>query len=389
MKRKIAWILALALTMSLAACGKKDDTPTVSGTQPTTEATQPPKTTETTEPSETTIPAPTEPEWEKGTARAGYVGGVYKTFDAGERVKVIGSFRDYFVIEGEDVDLLVEQRLVRLDSEEAAESWDGYAQSGTEVYETVYGSDEPVSVLNQNTKVTVLEGKDDWLYIQWDGGKGYVPAEQISKWRISSGSGSGGSGGNAGGASGGSNSDGTDVPIGSLTSAEGAFGEELQLLGAYYGPEMDDETVTGEATILVQGTEGYLCLLVRDDAVKVTDWGEKTVTIWLGGEEFAVLPRWAVSLADDAPYESWTGYSKWNGVVYEEYQMKTEQTKLSTNKQVTVLDELPAGYVVEYEGQIGYMEMDKLSKTRISNGGTSGDGSGSGNSGATWTPPKM
>lgn len=389
MKRKIAWILALALTMSLAACGKKDDAPTVAGTQPTTEATQPPETTETTEPDDTTIPAPTEPEWEPGTARAGYVGGVYKTFDAGERVKVIGSFRDYFVIEGEDVDLLVEQRLVRLDSEEAAESWDGYAQSGTEVYETVYGSDEPVSVLNQNTKVTVLEGKDDWLYIQWDGGKGYVPAEQISKWRISSGSGSGGSGGNAGGASGGSNSDGTDVPIGSLTSAEGAFGEELQLLGAYYGPEMDDETVTGEATILVQGTEGYLCLLVRDDAVKVTDRGEKTVTIWLGGEEFAVLPRWAVSLADDMPYESWTGYSKWNGVVYEEYQMKTVQIKLSTNKQVTVLDELPGGYVVEYEGQIGYMEMDKLSKTRISNGGTSGDGSGSGNSGATWTPPKM
>ena len=74
--------------------------------------------------------------------------------------------------------------------------------------------------------------------------------------------------------------------------------------------------------------------------------------------------------------------------------MDKEKTKLSTNKQVTVLDEVNGCYVVEYEGQIGYMELDKISEKKIvgnsGNGNNGGSGnSGSSNPGSTWTPPKM
>lgn len=386
MKRILTFTLALTLLLGLAACGKKAEEPTAPATQPTT---QPPETT-----AETTIPAPTEPEWTPGLARAGYLGAVYKTFDAGDTVKVVGTFQDYYVVEEEDVDLLVEQRLVRLDSEEPFESWNGYAKYGTEVYESVYGKGEPTT-LKKNTKITVLEGKEDWLYIEWEDGKGYVSAGQISKWRISSGSSSGGGGGSgggssSGGSSGGGNSDGTDVDIGSL-SATGEFG--VQLLGAYYGPKADELDAKG--TILAQDTEGYVCLLLRGDEVKVTASDEETVTIWLEGELFATLPRWAVILDGDAGFETLTGYSLWNGIIYGECQMRTELTKLSTNKQVTVLDELTDCYVVEYEGTVGYMSKDKVSQRRITTskpaeeGGGGSSSGGSGGSSGTWTPPAL
>ena len=134
--------------------------------------------------------------------------------------------------------------------------------------------------------------------------------------------------------------------------------------------------------------------MIRDDEAKGTEYDEETVTIWLEEERYAELPRWLLRLDADAEYESWTGYSRWNGVIYEEYQMRNELKKLSTNKQVTVLDELPDCYVVEYEGEIGYMELDKVSEKKIVtySGGSGDEGggggsSGGGGSGATWTPP--
>ena len=204
----------------------------------------------------------------------------------------------------------------------------------------------------------------------------------LSKWCVSGGSpnSDNGNSGNSG------NSDGTDVPIGSLTSAEESFQPQIVLLGAYYGPEMEADFEGGVATVLADKTEGYICLLVRGDEVKVTAFDENTATIWLGEEQHAEIPRWLLRLEGDADYESWTGYSKWNGVIYEEYQMNTEKTKLSTNIQVTVLDEVNGCYVVEYEGQIGYMELDMVSQTKIVSSPNSGN---TGNPDSTWTPPKL
>ena len=384
MKRVITLTLAVLLLLTMASCGKKEAEPT---TVPTTEPTTVPTT-------EATEPAPTEPEWEPGISRAGYGEAVYTTLASGTEVNVIGQFKDYYVIEGEEVDLLVEKRFVRLDSEEPFESWNGYAKSGAKVFDNVYLRGEPIAELKKNTKVTVLEGQGDWLYIEWEGGKGYVAVDQISKWYINNPAPSDGdSGGSSSGGSSGGAKDGTDVPIGSLSAWD--FDAELILLGTYYGPEMEEKFEGGMGKILAEDTEAYICLLIRDDEAKVTEYDEETVTIWLEEERYAELPRWLLRLDGDEEYESWTGYSRWNGVIYEEYQMRNELKKLSTNKQVTVLDELPDCYVVEYEGEIGYMEFDKVSEKKIvtysggsgDEGGGGGSSGGGGGSGATWTPP--
>ena len=382
MKKVIALTLTVLILLTFASCGKKaeETTPTVPET--TAAPTEAPA--ETTEP---TIPALTEPEWEPGFIRAGYGEAVYRTFAAGEQLKVVGKFMNYYVVEQEDVDLLIHRDMLRMEREEAFESWNGYSKSGTEVFDNPYFRGEATATLNKNTQVTILESNGGWACIEWDAGKGYVKADMLSKRRISGGSSGSDNGGSGNfGSSGGGNNDGTDVPIGSLTSAEESFQPQITLLGAYYGPEMEKDFAGGMATVLADKTEGYICLLVRGDEVKVTAFDENTATIWLGEQQYAGIPRSLVKLEDDAAYESWTGYSRWNGMIYEEYQMDTEKTKLSTNKQVTVLDEVNGCYVVEYEGQIGYMEPDKVSEKRIVSTPSNDDGGGSG---STWTPPAL
>lgn len=385
MKKVIALTLTVLILLTMASCGKKvEETPPATTVPETTQAPVP---TETTEP---TIPAPTEPEWEPGIVRAGYGEAVYRTFAAGTQLKVIGKFMNYYVVEQEDVDLLVHRDMLRMESEEAFESWNGYSKSGTEVFDNPYFRGEAIATLNKNTQVTILESNGGWVYIEWDGGKGYVKADMLSKWRISGGSPNSDNGGSGNsGNSGGGNNDGTDVPIGSLTSAEESFQPQIVLLGTYYGPEMEKDFTGGMATVLADKTEGYICLLVRGDEVNVTAHDDDTVIIWLGEEQYAEIPRFLVKLESDTAYESWTGYSRWNGIIYEEYQMDTEKVKLSTNKQVTVLDEVNGCYVVEYEGQIGYMEPDKVSEKRIVSSPSNDNGGGSGGPGSTWTPPAL
>lgn len=379
MKKVIALTLTVLILLTMASCGKKAEETPPATTVP--ETTQAPVPTETTEP---TIPAPTEPEWEPGFIRAGYGEAVYRTFAAGEQLKVIGKFMNYYVVEQEDVDLLVHRDMLRMESEEAFESWNGYSKSGTEVFDNPYFRGEAIATLNKNTQVTILESNGGWACIEWDGGKGYVKADMLSKWRISGGSPSNDNGGS--GNTGGGNNDGTDVPIGSLTSAEESFQPKVHLLGVYYGPEMEKDFESGMATVLADKTEGYIYLLVRDDEVKVTSYDDNTVTIWLGEEQYAEIPRFLVKLEGDTAYESWTGYSRWNGIIYEDYQMDTEKVTLSTNKHVTVLDEVNGCYVVEYEGHIGYMRPDKVSNALIVIEPENGN---SGGSGSTWTPPKL
>ena len=366
MKKGIAFALTVLILLTMASCGKKAEeiTPTVPAT------TEAPAPVETTEP---TIPAPTEPEWSPGIVRAGYGEAVYRTFAAGEQLKVIGQFMNYYVVEQEEVDLLVHRDMLRMDTEKAFESWNGYAKSGAEVFDNAYLRGDVTATLKRNTQVAVLESNGGWACVEWDGGKGYVKADMLSKWYIS-----GGNGGTE-------NKDGTDVFIGSLTSAEESFQPRIVLLGAYYGPEMEKNFEEGMATVLVDGTEGYICLLERGVAVKVTDFDENTARIWLGEEQYAEVPRWLVKLEENEEYEPWTGYSVWNGILFTQYQMISEITRLSSNTQVTVLDEVNGCYVVEYNGQIGYMACDQVGDTPIG----SEKGIGSGESGTTWTPPKM
>lgn len=390
MKRVITLILAVLMVLSMASCGKKKSEP---ATVPTTEAPAPT--------TETTIPAPTEPEWEPGISRAAYGEVLYTSFEKGAEVNVLGRFKDYYVVEGEEVDLLVEARFIRMDSEEAFETWTGYARWNTQVFDNVYLRGEPIAKLNTNKKVEVLDGKDNWLYIRWDDQEGYTEVSNIRKYPYSSGSSDGdGGGGSSGGSSG--PVDGTGFNFNQLSSTV-TGGWQVTLLGEYYGPEIEKPSAEeafapGMGKVIAEGAEGYITLALRGDEVKVTEKTEETITLWLADEFYGTIPRWIIRMEGDEEYESWTGYTRWGSIVYEEYQMRNEMEKTKTNTKVTVLDELPDCYVVELEdGRIGYTEMANISKWKFSTGGSGssddgGGSSGGGNSGgggAVWTPPAM
>ena len=377
MKKTIAVLLAL-LTLLLAGCSRQSTQETIAETAPSTEAVTEPSTEATTE------PVPTEPEWEAGSVRAGYGEAVYCTLEKGQEVTITGEFGNYYVIAGEELDLLVDKTFLRLEEDEVFEPRTGYIKWNTLVYPDAYMESTDTVKPSINTKVTVTEGKDNWLHIQWDGGSGYVTADRISNYP----SGGGSSGGDGGGAGGGGNADGSDVPMGSLAYRQEA--PHISLLGVYHGPKFTDlEDTTAKA--LVPDTRAYITLLLRNDTVKVVEADENSCRIYLDGW-YADVPRFLTRLDEDDTYEAWSGYARYGAVLYEEYKMRTELRKVSTNTAIQVLDELPGCYVVEIDGQLGYMALDKVSLYRSSSGGSSdggGGGGGGGSTGGDWTPPAM
>lgn len=399
MKKAILFLLVMSLLLSMAACGAKEEPapettqlPDLSTTAPTESATEP------------TL-APTEPEWEPGTIRAENIGVLWTTYQRGDKVRVIGKFGSYYVVQAEDVDHLVDSRFLRLAGEEIPEESTGYARYKTLVYPNAYLiGDKPIQ-LSFNKKVQILDSKADWLFIKWEDGSGYVLASQISPYYIQSGgssddgSGGGGSSGSSGGSGGGSSGgqDGSDVNLGTLSSFGGDY--QVKLLGAYSGPKFESMEPT-EGIILSDDTEGYMMLLRRGDEVKITVKTDTSCTLYFDGFE-GTVPRWAVSFPNDETYTPWDAYARWNTVVYSDYQCTAELTKFSTNQRVEVVDELMEMdlYIVRVDGQIGYTSMDMLSKypSQSQGSGDSGDGGssggsgndGGGGSGPEWTPPVL
>jgi len=359
MKKIIALLMALLILMSMAACGSGQPAPAEApeAAEPTVEP--------TVEPSPE--PAPTEPVWEEGIARAGWGEAVYELEELGTKVNVAGKINGYYIVAGEELELLVDGRMLRLAEEKAFEPWDGYCYHGISVFSDAYMDADPIAALDLNTKVKVVEGKANWLRIEWDGNYGYVDAESVSRGKIVYSSG------------GGSKKDGTDVALGDLAALPAAK-PRLSLMAAYCGPEY--EKLEAEAEIITH--DARLCLFIteRDDSVKVTELGEKSCKVYVDGY-YAELPRWLVRMEGDELYESWTGYAKSRAVLYTGYQMQDKIKDLTINDKLLVIDELPMCYVVDMDGQIGYVPLDRVSKSSIGYGG------GGGGSSVPWTPPVL
>lgn len=371
-------ILVVAILLCFAFCNRNEEAPATPTEAPTAAPTEAP--TET--PTET--PAPTEPEWELGIARATFTEAIYSWLNKGDEVDIIGKFEHYYIISGEKYDLLIDEYYVRLSTEEEFESWDGYARPDTNVFDSVYRYDEPIAQLTTNTEVKVLEGKGNWLFIQWDDGEGYVKASDISKTKLTTGGGGGG----------GSYvpNDGTDVDVG-LLSATQSQGQVVRL-GAYYGPDAGIVYEKNTGVILADGIEAYVYLFDYNDEIKVIDHDDEYCTVYLDHESTAKIHRQFVKLEGDEVEDSWTGFSHSDAVVYEEFQRRDEVMRLKLNTEVVVLYKLPGLeyedegiYVVLINGEDYYMIVSEVSKDKIkpAAGGNGGNGGG----GNVWTPPAL
>lgn len=398
MKKKItvtAIVLALGAMVALALWARR--TPQ-SQPQPTAAATAAP-TIATAAP---TLPPPTQPDWQLGIVRAGPAEAISTHFQKGDTLEIVGAFQDYYVVCGSDGNLLVEKRFLRSADEAPFECWTGYAHSGTTVYASVFLTGDVVADLAPNQAVTVEEGKEDWLFITWDAGEGYVSKAQLGTAPVyphsgSSGSGSAGSAPDSG--SGAPAQDGTDVDVGSLC-AEGGYGS-IVLLSCYDGAQVESCPEAGPALVIADQIPGYALLLSRGDAVKVTEYDDQQVTIWLDEGRSATLPRFLLRLSEDEAPTSQTFYSASGASVYSDYHLnETALDALPVNTPVEVLETISEFCVVSIDSEIFYMSPNQLSATPYiigsSGASASGNSGASGNTGTTdtsdadvWTPPAM
>lgn len=147
---------------------------------------------------------------------------------------------------------------------------------------------------------------------------------------------------------------------------------------------------TAEATILADHVPAILSILSRGDTVDVVgefDDEHYVIKTELG---YGLVEKYLLAMPDDEAYEAWTGYSRWNRNVYDNYRMTgTPIQVLKTNTKIEVLDDLGGCCVVKVEDVTGFMKLEDISKNPIrsqsssggdggSSGGSGGDGSSSG-----------
>lgn len=382
MKKYVIMLLALAILLC-AGCAKQEPVQTEAPT------------TVPTEPTETTVPPTTEetipvPEVTMGKVLMDNTPAILDILMRDDTVDVVGEYdEDHYVIKTDLGYGLVKKNLLRLDGEAPYEVWTGYAYWNAEVYDNLYLTGEPVQKLRTNTKIEVLDDVGICYVVRIDDTISFMNKSRLSKWPSSSGGSSSGGGGGGGGGS--TGADGGDISL--------QFQGGITLLAAI---EQKGD-VTGKAVVLADGTEVILGYFNRSEELPVVaedgfaeNW-EGYVTVYLDGL-YAYVPQALTQAADAAAYEAWDGYSRWNGVVYDNYHLLGDPIdKLYTNVQVHVVAELENCYVVEVNEVTGYMSKDVVSKTRISTGGGSSNSGGSGGGGSSgssggggeWSPPAL
>lgn len=367
MKKYIIVLLALALLLC-AGCKKQEPVQTEAPTTIPTETTVPPPTTEE------TVPVP---ELSMGTALVDDTPAILDTLMRDDVVDVVGEYdEDHYVIKTDLGYGLVKKELLRPEGEAAYETWTGYAYWNAEVYGALYLTGEPVRKLSTDTKVEVLDDIGYCYVVRVEETVGFMNKSRLAKWPFSSG-GSNDDSGNGGGSAG---ADGGDI--------------SLQLQGGVVLLAAIEQKgdVTGQATVLADGTEVVLGYFARGEEIPmVTEEGlswDGYVTVYLNGL-YAYVPQGLVVTGETAAYEAWDGYSRWNGVVYDNFYLLGDPIdKLYTNVKVHIVAELDNCYLVEVNEVTGYMRKELVSQTRIPTGGGSSDGDGA-DGGDEWSPPVL
>lgn len=358
MKKLMIFLLAAVLLISTGCSKVPQETVPPTEPAPATEATAAP----TEQPTEAPTEAPTEPvpQVHSGEVQVDWAPGILTFLNRGENVDVVGDFdEDYYVVKVAQGYGLMEKQLLRMAGEAAYEGWTGYAQNKAGVYTTYQLTGQPVLTLGRNTQVEVLDELEYVYVVTVEGTAGFMNKADVSKTKIKS-SGGGGS------------ADGGDISL-----SAGVVGlVSIQ-------PQSGD--VTGQAEVLADGSQVILGFFSRGEmAPIVAEEGfaeelEGYYTLYLDGM-YAYLPRNLVRLESEAAYESWDGYAAKNAPVCDRYTVLGEGVKLPVNTVVTVLWDGGDFYLVSVDGQIGYMDADKVGSSRYSTGGGGG---------GDWTPPAL
>ena len=136
---------------------------------------------------------------------------------------------------------------------------------------------------------------------------------------------------------------------------------------------------TEEATILADHVPAVLSILSRGDTVDVVGEYDEEHYVIKTALGYGLVEKPLLAMPDDESYEAWTGYSRWNRNVYDNYRLSgTPIQVLKTNTKIEVLDDLGGCLVVKVEDVTGFMKLEDISKTpiRAQKSGDSSDGSG-------------
>ena len=149
---------------------------------------------------------------------------------------------------------------------------------------------------------------------------------------------------------------------------------------------------TEETTILADHVPAILSILSRGDTVDVVGEYDEGHYVIKTEQGYGLVEKQLLAMPDDEGYEAWTGYSRWNRNVYDNYRLSgTPIQVLKTNTKIEVLDDLGGCCVVKVEDVTGFMKLEDISKTPIraqksgdssdSSGGSSGGGGSFGSGG--------
>lgn len=140
-------------------------------------------------------------------------------------------------------------------------------------------------------------------------------------------------------------------------------------------PEPDGEPAVAKADRV-----GVIAVFLnRGDTVQVTgEYDQDFCEILMDGQTLLVEKRF-IRMDDDAVFESRTGYSQKDAAVYASaYLTGNVLTTLSRNAVVTILEDLGGCYLIEFDGQQGYVRTEQISNKKLSSGGGSGSGGADG-----------
>ena len=348
MKKFIVLALILAL-LALGGCGQSKAAPAAAAApEPTPTAEPVPEVT----PEPTPEPAPKPVETEAAEVVALYGMPVIEKLMRGDEIEVLSDvpgLENYAIVRhGEKLGIMAMQ-FFSADGESNYATWKGYPTNDAKLY-TDYDFNLTTAT-GLSGAVTVLDAFDICYRVETaDGATGYVPNDEITTGHVS-----------GKGSSQSRPQEGQDIVLGyEVNTNTNAFGtkavvkcDKAPLLAALY--DYGD-------TVQVLATDGSECALLANG---------------LAGEDQKRFFRFE----DEAPYESWTGYAVSKAGFWKNVRLIGTPVKtLSANEEVTVLNEFAESYLVNYKGELGYMDKGQVLTAphyHVSSGGH----------GEKWTPP--